>query len=184
MEINEFIEEIKSGLNPIDRIKEYTNSNGGWTYEENIFSICKLRKCTIAQEKLAIEEFLSTCNKRNCNKRSSQQPVRDVLLISIFVLEHLISQEKYLEAERIRIQTPKEAGEVDKDGNIGTVEILDTAKENNFDPENIEPGIYDVTFGTKGYEYKVDTTDKYEVDDMVGLMFQPEDIHIMSRNNY
>ena len=68
---------------------------------ENIFSICKLRKCTIAQEKLAIEEFLSTCNKRNCNKRSSQQPVRDVLLISIFVLEHLISQEKYLEAERI-----------------------------------------------------------------------------------
>lgn len=98
---SEFIEEIKSGLNPIDRIKEYTNSNGGWTYEENIFSICKLRKCTIAQEKLAIEEFLSTCNKRNCNKRSSQQPVRDVLLISIFVLEHLISQEKYLEAERI-----------------------------------------------------------------------------------
>ena len=54
----------------------------------------------------------------------------------------------------------------------------------DFDPENIEPGIYDVTFGTKGYEYKIDTTDKYEVDDMVGLMFQPEDIHIMSRNNY
>ena len=54
----------------------------------------------------------------------------------------------------------------------------------DFDPENIEPGIYDVTFGTKGYEYKVDTTDKYEVDDMVGLMFQPEDIHIMSKNNY
>jgi hypothetical protein len=26
---SEFIEEIKSGLNPIDRIKEYTNSNGG-----------------------------------------------------------------------------------------------------------------------------------------------------------
>jgi len=54
----------------------------------------------------------------------------------------------------------------------------------DFDPETIEPGIYDVTFGTKGYEYKVDTTDKYEVDDMVGLMFQPEDIHIMSKNNY
>ena len=54
----------------------------------------------------------------------------------------------------------------------------------DFDPENIEPGIYDVTFGTKGYEYKIDTTDKYEVDDEVGLMFQPEDIHIMSKNNY
>ncbi|MBR3910881.1 MAG: ABC transporter ATP-binding protein, partial [Anaerotignum sp.] len=54
----------------------------------------------------------------------------------------------------------------------------------DFDPETITPGAYDVTFGTKGYEYKVDTTDKYEVDDMVGLMFQPEDIHIMSKNNY
>ncbi|MBR2851461.1 MAG: TOBE domain-containing protein, partial [Anaerotignum sp.] len=54
----------------------------------------------------------------------------------------------------------------------------------DFDPETITPGVYDVTFGTKGYEYKVDTTDKYEVDDMVGLMFQPEDIHIMSKNNY
>ena len=54
----------------------------------------------------------------------------------------------------------------------------------DFDPETITPGVYDVTFGTKGYEYKIDTTDKYEVDDMVGLMFQPEDIHIMSKNNY
>lgn len=50
-----------------------------------------------------------------------------------------------------------------------------------FDPEHITPGVYDVTFATKGYEYKVDTTDKYEVGDEVGLMFQPEDIHIMTK---
>ncbi len=50
-----------------------------------------------------------------------------------------------------------------------------------FDPEHITPGVYDVTFATKGYEYKVDTTDKYEVGDEVGLMFQPEDIHIMAK---
>ena len=50
-----------------------------------------------------------------------------------------------------------------------------------FDPETVTPGIYDVTFATKGYEYKVDTTDKYEVGDVVGLSFQPEDIHIMSK---
>ena len=37
-----------------------------------------------------------------------------------------------------------------------------------FDPEHITPGVYDVTFATKGYEYKVDTTDKYEVGDEVG----------------
>ena len=52
----------------------------------------------------------------------------------------------------------------------------------DFDPETITPGVYDVTFSTEGYEYKVDTTDKYEVGDIVGLSFQPEDIHIMSKN--
>ena len=51
----------------------------------------------------------------------------------------------------------------------------------SFDPEHITPGTYQVTFATKGYEYKVDTTDKYEVGDEVGLTFQPEDIHIMSK---
>ena len=50
-----------------------------------------------------------------------------------------------------------------------------------FDPEHITPGVYDVTFATKGYEYKVDTTDKDEVGDEVGLMCQPEDIHIMAK---
>lgn len=69
--------------------------------QEKIFSLCNLRKCTFAHEKQAITEFLSTCNKRNCNKKSSQQSTRDVLLISLFVLEHLICEEKYNEAKRI-----------------------------------------------------------------------------------
>ena len=60
------------------------------------------------------------------------------------------------------------------------VEITDVKYD--FDPETITPGIYDVTFATKGYEYKIDTTDKFEVGDEVGLTFQPEDI--MSKNNY
>lgn len=51
----------------------------------------------------------------------------------------------------------------------------------DFDPDNIMPGVYDVTFATEGYEYKVDTTDKYEEGDEVGLTFSPEDIHIMSK---
>ena len=109
------VESIKDGLhiyrylltndNPSDidisKIPCYSNSDGGWTHEEEIFSICHLRKCAIAQEKQAIEEFLSTCHKRNCNKKSSEQSTRDILLISIFVLEYLISENKYLEAERI-----------------------------------------------------------------------------------
>ncbi len=60
-----------------------------------------------------------------------------------------------------------------------SVEITDVVY--NFDPENITPGIYDVTFKTEGYEYTVDTTDKAEVGSEVGLMFYPEDLHIMSK---
>ena len=60
------------------------------------------------------------------------------------------------------------------------VEISDVVYD--FDPENIIPGTYDVTFKTEGYEYTIDTTDKSEVGDEVGLMFYPEDIHIMSKS--
>ena len=59
------------------------------------------------------------------------------------------------------------------------VEITDVVYD--FDPENIMPGIYDVTFKTEGYEYTVDTTDKSEIGAEVGLMFYPEDLHIMSK---
>lgn len=73
------------------------NSIGDWSYSENIFSICNLRKCAFELEKKSIESFLcyNTCEK------SSSQLEADLLLISIFVLEHLISLEKYSEAERI-----------------------------------------------------------------------------------
>ena len=59
------------------------------------------------------------------------------------------------------------------------VEIKDV--DYDFDPENITPGEYLVTFKTEGYEYIVDTTAKSQVGDVVGLMFEPEDIHIMSK---
>lgn len=59
-----------------------------------------------------------------------------------------------------------------------------TTVDYDFDPENIVPGKYEVTFKTTGYEYKVDTTDYAEVDSMVGLDFNPEDIHIMSKETY
>ena len=85
----------------IATIPDASNSIGDWTGIEEIFSICHLRKCAIAHEKQAIEEFLSTCHKKNCNQKSSMQSVRDILLISIFVLEHLIYQNKYSEAQRI-----------------------------------------------------------------------------------
>ncbi len=51
----------------------------------------------------------------------------------------------------------------------------------DFDPKTIQPGEYNVTFSTMGYEYKVSTTDRTEPGDVVGLTFEPEDIHIMRK---
>ena len=59
------------------------------------------------------------------------------------------------------------------------VEITEVVYD--FDSENITPGDYAVTFKTEGYEYLVATTDKHEVGEEVGLLFGPEDLHIMSR---
>nr|WP_317854990.1 ABC transporter ATP-binding protein [Chakrabartyella piscis] len=62
-----------------------------------------------------------------------------------------------------------------------SVEI--TTVKYDFDPENVTPGVYDVTFATEGYQYKIDTTDFHPVGEEVGLSFQPEDIHIMTKSN-
>ena len=59
------------------------------------------------------------------------------------------------------------------------VEITDVKYD--FDPETITPGVYDVTFSTEGYEYKVSTTHAFEEGEQVGLVFRPEDIHVMKK---
>lgn len=63
-----------------------------------------------------------------------------------------------------------------------SVEITEVVYD--FDSESIEPGVYNVTFKTEGYQYMVDTTDCYEVGAEIGLLFQPEDIHIMKKGGY
>ena len=63
------------------------------------------------------------------------------------------------------------------------VQITDVKYD--FDCENIEPGIYTVTFSTKGYEYQVSTTKKMEIGSEVGLSFHRDDIHVMRKEgNY
>jgi hypothetical protein len=59
------------------------------------------------------------------------------------------------------------------------VEITDVKYD--FDPEAIVPGVYDVTFATEGYEYKVSTTRAAEEGSEVGLIFRGEDIHVMKK---
>ena len=51
----------------------------------------------------------------------------------------------------------------------------------DFDPETITPGVYDVTFATEGYEYRVATTKPFEEGAEVGLVFEPEAIHVMKK---
>jgi len=60
-----------------------------------------------------------------------------------------------------------------------TVTITDVKYD--FDWDNIAPGTYEVTFATEGYQYRVSTTKQYENGKEVGLIFAPEDIHVMDK---
>lgn len=59
------------------------------------------------------------------------------------------------------------------------VEIWDVKYD--FDDENIMEGDYPITFSTKGRELKIETTDRAEVGQRIGLMWSPEDIHVMRK---
>ena len=58
---------------------------------------------------------------------------------------------------------------------------IDISVDYDFEPENVNEGIYKITFSTPGREFKIHTTDYSEVGQEVGLTFFPEDIHVMSR---
>lgn len=59
------------------------------------------------------------------------------------------------------------------------VEIWDVKYD--FDDENITEGDYPVTFSTQGRELKIETTDRIEEGERVGLVWNPEDIHVMRK---
>ncbi len=59
------------------------------------------------------------------------------------------------------------------------VEIWDVKYD--FDDQNITEGLYPITFSTQGRELKIETTDKHEVGERVGLQWSPEDIHVMKK---
>ena len=60
-------------------------------------------------------------------------------------------------------------------------ESVDIYVDYDFDPEHIEEGTYKVTFSTEGRELKIHTTDYVEEGKEVGLIFFPEDIHVMEK---
>lgn len=59
------------------------------------------------------------------------------------------------------------------------VEIWDVKYD--FDDENITEGDYQITFSTQGRELKIETTDKIEAGERIGLQWNPEDIHVMRK---
>ena len=59
------------------------------------------------------------------------------------------------------------------------IEITDVYFD--FEPEEITEGSYEITFATQGREYKVETTEPHEEGDIVGLTFEPDDIHVMHK---
>lgn len=63
-----------------------------------------------------------------------------------------------------------------------SVEITDVLYD--FDPDLINMGTYKVTFATQGREFKIHTTKSAQVGSEIGLNFDPEDIHVMSKMGY
>ena len=51
----------------------------------------------------------------------------------------------------------------------------------NFEPNEIVPGDYPVTFVTEGRTYKIHTTEKVKENAIVGLDFDKDDIHVMEK---
>ena len=59
------------------------------------------------------------------------------------------------------------------------VEIDDVRYD--FEPMEIEPGDYDVTFVTEGRTYKIHTTNKQKEGSLVAITFDKDDIHVMEK---
>ena len=58
---------------------------------------------------------------------------------------------------------------------------VDLSVDYDFEPEDVEEGVYKITFSTTGREFKIHTTDYSEEGKEVGLTFFPEDIHVMPK---
>lgn len=66
-----------------------------------MFSICKLRNCLLNAEKDYVSKFLKGCNTNSHCSNDTEDSIRDFLLSTVFVLEHLICTGQTVEATRI-----------------------------------------------------------------------------------
>lgn len=69
--------------------------------EEAVFSLCKLEHCVFEIQRQILKSGLKTCGLNDCDKLKTIKDQRNFLFISLAVLKHLISEEKYDDAEEI-----------------------------------------------------------------------------------
>lgn len=92
---NQIINDLKFLVDILSTLNE---GEGLLHYEkEEIFSICKLKKCLIELQKKAITSYKSN----SCKNINPERQNRDFLFISIYILENLICNERYTEATEI-----------------------------------------------------------------------------------
>lgn len=68
-----------------------------WEEFEPFLCICNLRRCLHG----IIKEDLSNCVTGKCNKYNTDTKTRDFLFISMYIIEHLLDEDRILEAEGI-----------------------------------------------------------------------------------
>ena len=100
--------------------------------------------------------------------------------IGISALDFFITPEEIKESMAIstdlKTWASAEAWNLQDDSSI---EITDVKFD--FNPAEVSEGSYEITFSTRGREYKVETTSTHEVGDRIGLDFGPDDIHVMHK---
>ena len=100
--------------------------------------------------------------------------------IGISALDFFITPEEIQESMAIstdlKTWASAEAWNLQDDSSVDITDV-----KFDFDPAAVTEGSYEITFATQGREYKVETTARHELGDRVGLVFDPEDIHIMHK---
>ncbi len=111
----------------------------------------------------------------DANRKVSTEYNEEIFAVNFFKKTDEIKESIALETD-LKTWANASAWSLDDDTAVDITEV-----DYDFDPENIVPGDYNVTFKTEGYEYKIDTTKEFKEGDIVGLTFDPEDIHIMRK---
>ena len=110
------------------------------------------------------------------NRYVDEEHGEEIYAVNFFKKADEIGESVALETD-LKIWANAQAFDLEREEMVEIVSV-----EYDFNPEEIGPGTYPVTFKTRGYEYRVDTTKECEVGMAVGLDFDRDDLHIMEKS--